>query len=114
MRPERLYLSDIVEAADAIARFLTDISEDAFMKDELRQSAVLLQLIVIREAAARLSEEFKKQHPEIPWRDIVAFRNIAVHKYFAVDWKIVWETATREVPELRRQIVSLLESLDNE
>ncbi|MFN3763765.1 MAG: DUF86 domain-containing protein, partial [Anaerolineae bacterium] len=52
MRPERLYLTDIVEASEAIARFLKDISEDAFMDDELRQSAVLQKLIVIGEAAA--------------------------------------------------------------
>lgn len=54
MRREQLYLSDIVEAADAIQRLNSDIpDQDAFMHDELRQSAVLQQLIVIGEAAAR-------------------------------------------------------------
>jgi len=73
MRPERLYLADIVEAADAIGRFLEGISREAFMQDELRQSAVLQKLIVIGEAAARLPRTFTKQHPEIPWPDIVPF-----------------------------------------
>ncbi|HAF70630.1 MAG: hypothetical protein XD60_0768 [Acetothermia bacterium 64_32] len=114
MRPERLYLLDIIEAADAIARFLTDVDEGTFMQDELRQSAVLHKLIVIGEDAARLPAEFKEQHPEIPWSDIVAFRNIAVHAYFSVDWRIVWVTATQEVPELRRQIALLLEDLGDE
>ena len=54
MRPERLYLTDIVEAADAIARFLKEIGESDFMQDELRQSAVLQKLIVIGEAAGRI------------------------------------------------------------
>ncbi len=44
----------------------------------------------------------------MPWADIVAFRNFAVHSYPAVDWIIVWTTATEEVPVLRRQIASLL------
>ncbi len=114
MRPEKLYLSDIIEAADAIARFLSGVGEDSFMRDELRQSAVLQKLIVIGEAAERLPKEFKERYSEIPWRDIAAFRNIAVHQYFAVDWSIVWETATQEVPELRRKIALLLERLEEE
>lgn len=111
MRPERLYLADIVEAADAIGRFLEGISQEAFMRDELRQSAVLHKLILIGEAAARLPRTFTEQHPEIPWPDIVAFRNIAVHEYFAVDWRIVWVTATQDVPLLRQQIAAVLEEL---
>ncbi|MCX7818875.1 MAG: DUF86 domain-containing protein [Kiritimatiellae bacterium] len=114
MRPERLYLNDILEAADAIARFLHGVSEAQFMQDELRQSAVLQKLIVIGEAAARLPRAFTERHPEIPWPDIVAFRNIAVHEYFAVDWRIVWVTATQEVPLLQSQIAHLVERLSDE
>lgn len=77
--------------------------------DELRQSAVLQKLIVIGEAAARLPIEFKDQHPEIEWLDIVAFRNIAVHAYFSVAWSIVWITAIEDVPRLRRRIAKLLQ-----
>lgn len=44
--------------------------------------------MIIGEAAARLPKEFRDCHPEIPWVDIVAFRNIAVHAYFSVDWAL--------------------------
>jgi len=54
MRPEKLYLLDIIEASNAILRFIEPVSEDEFLKDELRQSGVLQKLIVIGEAAARL------------------------------------------------------------
>ena len=73
MRPEELYLTDILEAADAIARFLSDIERERFVKDELHQSAVLQKLIVIGEAAARLPAEFQSRHPEIEWRDVISF-----------------------------------------
>lgn len=109
MRPERLYLLDIVEAAEAIARFLQGVEPEQFVRDELRQSAVLQKLIVIGEAAARLPKDFTQAHPEIPWGDIAGFRNIAVHEYFAVDWRIVWVTATQDVPMLRQTIACLLE-----
>jgi uncharacterized protein with HEPN domain len=79
MRSDRLYLADMVEAADRVAEFLTGIDRDAFMRSELVRSAVLQKLIVIGEAAARLSEEFLTLHKEIDWRDIANFRNIAVH-----------------------------------
>lgn len=66
MRPERLYLTDIVEAAAAINRFLTNVDRQTFMADELRQSAVLQKLMVIGEAAARLDRDFRSRHPEVP------------------------------------------------
>jgi len=47
MRPDTLYLRDIVEAADAIERFLIDVEEGGFRHDEVRQSAVVQKLTVI-------------------------------------------------------------------
>jgi uncharacterized protein with HEPN domain len=108
MRPEKLYLTDIIEAADAIERFCTGTSLEALIDDEMRQAAILQKLIVIGEAAAHLPDEFHQRYREIPWVDIIGFRNIAVHEYFAVNWAIVWSTATRDVPGLRKQITKLL------
>jgi len=82
MRPEKLYLTDIVEAAQSIARFVMGESFDEFEQNEMMNSAVLQKLTVIGEAASRLPKEFTNRFPEIPWVDIIAFRNIAVHEYF--------------------------------
>ena len=108
MRPEKLYLVDIVEAADAIDRFLGGIDRKEFDADELRQSAVLQKLSIIGEAAARLPVEFRNAHSEIEWRDIVGFRNTAVHEYFVVDWSMVWYAATQDAPRLRTQVAEIL------
>jgi uncharacterized protein with HEPN domain len=108
MRPEKLYLLDIVQAAEAINRFCAPVSEDEFLNDELRQSAVLQKLIVIGEAASRLPDNFRKRHNAIEWEDIVGFRNIAVHEYFAVLWEIVWNTAISDVSELQKKILAIL------
>jgi uncharacterized protein with HEPN domain len=108
MRRERLLLADIVEAAEAIGRFVAGRSQETFSGDDLVRSAVLHKLAVIGEAAARLPRAFCKAHPSVPWADLVAFRNIVVHSYFAVDWAIVWTTATKDVPELHRQVASIL------
>jgi uncharacterized protein with HEPN domain len=109
MRPEKLYLTDIVEAAEAIERFLMGDSFQEFEQNEMMNSAVLQKLTVIGEAAAHLPKEFTKRFPEVPWVDIISFRNIAVHEYFAVRWDIVWVAATEEVPVLKEQVEKILQ-----
>jgi uncharacterized protein with HEPN domain len=60
------------------------------------------------EAAGRVSSRLQAQSPNVPWAKIVGFRNILVHAYFGIDWRIVWHAATIEAPALRRQISDLL------
>jgi len=108
MRPEKLYLTDILEAAQSIEQFCMGVDLDQFQQEDMRNSAVLQKLTVIGEAASRLPKEFTQRFPEIPWMDIIGFRNIAVHEYFAVRWNIVWVAATEEVPFLRQQIEKIL------
>ena len=110
MRPEKLYLRDILEATDAIAQYVTGITRQAFLDDDRSRSATVYKLIIIGEAAAQLSEGLRKRHPSIPWSDIVGLRNIAVHAYHNLQWDIVWATATQEVPRLRAQMLAILES----
>jgi uncharacterized protein with HEPN domain len=71
MRRERLYLTDILEASDAISTFLGGCSKDAFFESELIRSAVLHKLTVIGEAAARLPAGLRLRHPEVPWSYVV-------------------------------------------
>jgi uncharacterized protein with HEPN domain len=108
MRPEKLYLTDIVEAAQAIARFVMGEGYDEFEQNEMMNSAVLQKLTVIGEAASRLPKEFIARFPEVPWVDIIGFRNIAVHEYFAIRWDIAWVAATEEVPVLKEQVEKIL------
>jgi len=109
MRSDELYLSDIIEAADAIEGFLDGIPRDDFMSNDLRRSAVLQKLIVIGEATAHISSDIRERYPEIEWRKIVGFRNFAVHAYFSVDFSIVWVAATKEAPALRDKIGHILQ-----
>ena len=110
MRRETLYLQDIVEACDLLATFLEGMDASAFMASELHKAAALQKLAVIGEAAARLPQEFRERQPEVEWRDIVAFRNIAVHAYFSVQWDIVWATVHDDVPVLRSQVLQILQN----
>lgn len=108
MRREALFLADIVEAADAIARSLDGRSYDDFLVDDDARAAILYRLVVIGEAARNLSPALRDRYPALPWRAITDFRNRAVHAYFGMDWDIVWETATVAVPLLRRQVAAII------
>jgi uncharacterized protein with HEPN domain len=110
MRRETLYLQDIIEACDLLQAFLAGMDASAFLASELHKAAALQKLAVIGEAAARLPQAFRETHPQVEWRDIIAFRNIAVHAYFAVQWDIVWATAHDDVPVLRRQVLDILQT----
>jgi uncharacterized protein with HEPN domain len=110
MRREQLYLQDILEACTMIETFLAGVDEATFLSSELHKAAILQKLTVMGEAAARLPQAFRDQHPQIEWRDIVAFRNIVVHAYFAIQWDIVWATVNDDVPALRRQIEAILQT----
>ncbi len=90
------------------AGFIHGVDAERFLNDDLVRSAVLHKLAVIGEAAARVSMALRARFPETPWGDIVGFRNIVVHAYFAVDWRIVWQTATADAPQLREQVAKIL------
>jgi len=109
MRPDRLFLQDILVAADAIGHHIGGRDESDIANDRTAQAAILHELAVIGEAASRVTQELRERSPEIPWRQIVGFRNVVIHEYFGLSWPIIWVTAAVDVPELRTKIESLLE-----
>lgn len=71
------------------------------MQNTLMQDAVLRNLQVFAESTQRLSDDFKKLHPEIEWYKISGLRNISVHDYLGIDLETVWTVITDKLPELR-------------
>lgn len=108
MQPELACIQDMVNAGKRIARFLTGVDQAAFLADDEKQSSVFGQFVIIGEAANRISSTFQAGHAEIPWRRIVGLRNRIVHGYDDIDWDIVWNTATLQLPELLMQLEALL------
>ncbi len=110
MRDEKLYLQDIIEAITAIEVFLTNIKEKDFAFNELIQSAVLYKLSIVGEASSRISAELKTLYPQVAWKEIIGFRNFAVHAYFAINQPIIWTTATEDTVILKEQIIKILKN----
>jgi len=64
----------------------------------MAQDAVVRNLEIIREAAKQLPEGLRAEHPDIPWRAMARMRDRMIHPYFGVDWRLVWQAATDDVP----------------
>jgi hypothetical protein len=60
-------------------------------------------MLLLGEISSALPGELRDNHPEVAWRQIRAFRNLAVHKYFGVDWAVVWKIAQEEPALLETQ-----------
>ena len=67
---------------------------------------------IIGEAAKRVPEEYQKAHPEIPWRNLAAFRDVLIHQYEGVSLPEVWRVVETELPGLRTAIAAILPPLD--
>jgi len=109
LKSDRERLLDIKEAIERILRY-SDQGKQEFESSELLQTWVVHNLQIVGEAARRLSDSLKEQHAEVPWKEIVAMRNILVHDYFAVDVDEIWNVVERDLPELKNKIDSVLES----
>ncbi len=106
-----LYLTDIEESIAAIEEFTDGVSYEFFAADRKTYSATLREFIVIGEAIAHLPGDVKGRVPSIEWRQIKDFRNFIIHEYFGIDSRIVWDAVRYELPELKREIVRLHQTL---
>ena len=106
-RPVTLLLDEMLTAIGKIERYVEGLDRAAFLADERTGDAVVRNLEVIGEAAARLPEAFRASASDIPWRRIVGLRNRIVHEYFGIDLEIVWEIVRTDLPALRPQLAEL-------
>ena len=100
----------IIHYCDKINRHIEYFGDDEelFLENEHYQDACALVFIQIGEHVSRLSDEFKKEHPTIPWIDIKNMRNLHAHNYEIVMYDTVWVTMKRDIPELREYLINLL------
>lgn len=83
------------------------------MADKLRYFAVVKNVEIIGEAAFMLSREFKEKHSQMPWNDIIRMRHVLVHGYATILPELLWQTALVDVPILKKQVETIVNSLSD-
>jgi uncharacterized protein with HEPN domain len=101
-------LLDMLKAARLVVEFRGDMDKRTFLNDAKTQAAILHQLLVLGEAAKRLSQEFRERHQKIPWKGITGMRDKLIHQYDNVDLDEVWKTVRSDIPRLIRQLEPLI------
>jgi len=109
VRSDKDYLSDILAAIRQTEKYAA-LGRPRFEADELVQTFMVHQIMIIGEAARSLTEGLKAKSPGIEWPSIVGMRNRLVHGYFQVNVVEVWKTVERDLPNLKPQIEALLKA----
>ena len=104
----RDYLRHILVEADYLVGQTADLTHDAFVANETLRRAFVRSLEIVGEAVKKVPEEFRTQYPTVEWRAMAGMRDRLIHDYFGVDYELVWDVVQNRIPELRRQIASML------
>ena len=113
-RTHKLFVEDILEAMDKIARYIRGLTYKAFANNEMVVDAVIRNLEIIGEASRHIPKQMRDKQPDIPWGRMIGLRNIAIHEYFGVDLGIIWRIITRNLPETKPKIKAMLERINEE
>jgi uncharacterized protein with HEPN domain len=111
MKSESVYLRHILEC---IRRVEEDVAggQGRFLASHTVQDAVLRNLQTMAESTQRLSDSLKATQASVEWHRIGAFRNLLVHNYLGIDLNVVWEIVQRDVPELKRATLEMLDYVE--
>ena len=105
---DRRRIEHMIEAGETALRFLGNLTAKDLKEDQKSLFAVIRAVEIMGEAAARVSEETRNEHTQIPWRDITAMRNRLIHGYFDIDTVIVWNTVSNEIPMVIPDLKALI------
>jgi len=115
LRRDWSILSHILSYCDQIEQTVARFGKDdkLFASDPIYRNAAALCILQIGELVGKLTDDFRTQHPTIPWRQIRAMRNIVAHNYGSIDPETTWEIITEDIPTLKRYCGKIL-SDDND
>lgn len=110
IRDDRVYLQHILDAANRIDLYLSDMPFEAFCAHPMAQDAIIRQFEIVGEAAKNLSDVTRRQAPDLPWKAMAGMRDKLIHQYFGVDIWQVYKTAREDLPLIKAQVLLLLGS----
>ena len=97
----------VLHAIELIQSFIGNHSKSSFLTDEKTISACLFQYTVIAEAIMNVDTAILEKY-KYPWNKVKSFRNFILHEYHAIEMRVIWDTTTEILPELKELIITIL------
>ncbi|MBQ6277445.1 MAG: DUF86 domain-containing protein [Bacteroidales bacterium] len=101
-------LQDIIEYSQNVTMLIDGYSFESLVSDKRTYYSVMKNVEIVGEAAYMLTKAFKEAHPETPWTVVQGMRHVLVHDYANIVPRILWGTATNDIPILRKQVEKYL------
>jgi len=105
---DRQSLEDMLCAARKALEYARGATRESLPSIPMRLDAVLYEIVVMGEAARRLSAEIRGAHPEVPWREIIGLRSVITHGYDQIDDDELWRVIERDLPDLISRLEAIL------
>jgi uncharacterized protein with HEPN domain len=105
---DEAFIWDMADAAKAVRDFVARKTFHDYVNDRMLRNAVERNVEIIGEAANQVSRGFRKAHPEIPWRQLIAQRHVLAHEYGEIKHELLWRMATIRLPPLIAELERLL------
>ena len=105
---DKTTLKKILVAIEEATEGFDDVSEETFLSNRILKLAMAMSVIRVGELVKALTLEFRRNNPQVPWREIAGFRDVATHKYDTIDMRELYGTIKKDFPELKSQIEKIL------
>lgn len=99
-RDDRVSMREMLDHAEEAVHFLTDSSRENLAEDRMLQLALTRLIEIVGEAAHRVSPYTQQRYSSIPWPQIIGMRNRLIHGYDVIDYGLLWDTVTHDLPPL--------------
>jgi len=102
------YLWDMLQTARDILEFTQGSTFAEYSSNKMMKMSVERGFQILGDAARRVSEALKAEHPEIPWSSVVKHRNVIVHDYADLSVERIWEVVQKDLPALVRDLEKMI------
>ncbi len=110
MKSDQVLANHVLYCIENVVRYMTGLTKEGFLSNFMVQDAVARNIEIVGEACSKVSKETKSKFPEIPWRDIVAMRNLPYSRVFPFRPETIRNVVQFDIPNLKTNILKIRNS----
>ena len=93
-----------------VQEYIQGLDFQNFKWDYKTVDAVIRNFEIIGEASKNVPQKLKNNYTHIPWEEMYSLRNRISHEYFGIDYEILWDIATKHLPQNHADILIIIDN----